>query len=69
METNDIVRAWKRGGESSPAAVPPHPAGLIDLSCVEMELARGGLSRITAFELCSQLSISGCRDSRTWFTC
>jgi hypothetical protein len=70
METNDIVRAWKGGVDpASVDLVPPHPSGPIDLSSVEMNLANGGMARITAFELCSQLSISGCRDSRTWFTC
>ncbi len=70
MQPHDIVRAWKAGEPPCAAeAAPPHPSGAIDLSSVEMDLAHGGMFRVTAFELCSQLSISACRDSRTWFSC
>ena len=70
MHTHDIARDGKSGREpSATGAAPPHPSGPIDPSPVETDLASGGVAGVTAFDLCSVLLVSACRETRTWNTC
>lgn len=70
MEPNKTILFWKgRASASLGEDTPPHPSGPIDLSGAEMDGVSGGLPRLTLFDACPILSISGCSDSVTWFSC
>jgi mersacidin/lichenicidin family type 2 lantibiotic len=53
----DVIRAWKDAdyreslSAEDRAALPNHPAGLVDLSDIELELARGAAAA-TGWERC-----------------
>jgi len=60
MRSTDIIRAWKDPEyrraltEAERVLMPDHPAGLIDLTDAELDVAAGGQTRLTQFQ-------SGCR--------
>jgi mersacidin/lichenicidin family type 2 lantibiotic len=64
MSTKNIIRAWKDPGyrnglsESERAALPAHPAGLIELADADLDAA-GGRPKLTTFWEC-------CTPNYTW---
>ena len=58
MSTYDIIRAWKDQeyrdslSEAERAALPQHPAGLIELSDAELETVAGGIIPTAKLSYC-----------------
>jgi mersacidin/lichenicidin family type 2 lantibiotic len=71
MSHNSIVRAWKDPvyrnslSESERAALPPNPAGAIEISDLDLGKVAGGTSLVSQFCTMAQPA-SGCC---SWFNC
>lgn len=66
MSKIDIIRAWKDEeyrqslSESERALLPPHPAGVIELSDADLRSAVGGLAEELAYTESYGLGTFGC---------
>ena len=76
MSNLDVIRAWKDAeyrnslSEAERAQLPLHPAGLIELSDVELDAAAGGRPKQTwtvwapcccdSIDLCATVTLAAC---------
>ncbi|HZU25971.1 MAG TPA: mersacidin/lichenicidin family type 2 lantibiotic [Bryobacteraceae bacterium] len=60
MSTRNIIRAWKDASyrnslsDAERAALPPNPAGSIELSDADLGQVSGGLTLLTCTALCTR---------------